>query len=142
LDASPNNIDRITGLTIKEVEEHEVTIPDGDPALRPNGENSWPLLTLQPMPRLLYRSISGEVILRLLMQIAKVALVRPMAVTHQTESEQWVLQLPFLATGPTEVTATAPNGWHPHALAPRGWYMVFLVDTQGVPSVGQFMHLH
>jgi hypothetical protein len=38
-DASPNNIDHITGLTIKEVEEHEMTIPGGDPASRPNGEN-------------------------------------------------------------------------------------------------------
>ncbi len=30
-DASPNNIDRITGLTIKEVEEHEGIIPGHDP---------------------------------------------------------------------------------------------------------------
>ena len=74
--------------------------------------------------------------------IAKVVLVRPMAVTHQTDSEQRVVQLPFLTTGPTEVTATAPNGWHPHALAPRGWYMVFLIDQDGVPSVARFMHLH
>jgi len=43
---------------------------------------------------------------------------------------------------PTVVKATAPNGWHPHATAPRGWYMVFLVDEAGVPSAGQFMHLH
>lgn len=74
--------------------------------------------------------------------IAKVVLVRPMAVTHQTDTEQRVVQLPFLVTGPTELTANAPNGWHPHGTAPRGWYMVFLVDQQGVPSVGQFMHLH
>jgi hypothetical protein len=74
--------------------------------------------------------------------IAKVVLVRPMAVTHQTDSEQRVVQLAFRTTGPAQLTATAPNGWHPHALAPRGWYMVFLVDHQGVPSVGQFMHLH
>ena len=74
--------------------------------------------------------------------IARVVLVRPMAVTHQTDSEQRVIQLTFRPTAPTELTATAPNGWHPHALAPRGWYMVFLVDQQGVPSVGQFMHLH
>ncbi len=74
--------------------------------------------------------------------VAKVVLVRPMAVTHQTDSEQRVLQLPFLTTGPTELTATAPNGWHPHALAPRGWYMVFLVDNQGVPSEAKFIHLH
>ena len=47
--------------------------------------------------------------------------------------------------GPTlrlNVSDTAPNGWHPHALAPRGWYMVFLVDHGGVPSEGRFMHLH
>lgn len=74
--------------------------------------------------------------------IAKVVLVRPMAVTHQTETEQRVVQLSFLQTGPTQITANAPNGWHPHGLAPRGWYMVFLIDQQGVPSVGQFMHLH
>ncbi len=74
--------------------------------------------------------------------IAKVVLVRPMAVTHQTDSEQRVVQLSFAITGATELTATAPNGWHPHGLAPRGWYMVFLIDQQGVPSVGQFMHLH
>ncbi len=74
--------------------------------------------------------------------IAKMVLVRPMAVTHQTDSEQRVLQLSFLLSEPTEGTATAPNGWHPHALAPRGWSMVFLVDTRGVPSMGQFMHLH
>lgn len=74
--------------------------------------------------------------------ITRVVLVRPMAVTHQTDSEQRVIQLTFHASGPKELTATAPNGWHPHSLAPRGWYMVFLVDDQGVPSVGQLMHLH
>jgi hypothetical protein len=74
--------------------------------------------------------------------VAKVVLVRPMAITHQTDSEQRVVQLPFVVTGATQVTATAPNGWHPHALSPRGWYMVFLVDNQGVPSEAKFIHLH
>jgi hypothetical protein len=74
--------------------------------------------------------------------IAKVVLARPMAVTHQTDSEQRVIQLSFSVSGPTSLSATAPNGWHPHALAPRGWYMVFLIDQDGVPSIGRFMHLH
>jgi hypothetical protein len=74
--------------------------------------------------------------------IAKVVLVRPMAVTHQTDSQQRVIQLMFHISGACELTATAPNGWHPHALAPRGWYMVFLIDHHGVPSVGKFMLLH
>lgn len=74
--------------------------------------------------------------------IAKVVLVRPGAVTHQTDSEQRVVELRFRTTGATQITATAPNGWHPHALAPRGWYMLFLIDQAGVPSVSNFMHLH
>jgi hypothetical protein len=74
--------------------------------------------------------------------IQKVVIVRPMAVTHQTDTEQRVIQLVFRSSGPTELTATMPNGWHPHALAPRGWYMLFLVDAQGVPSVARFIHLH
>ena len=74
--------------------------------------------------------------------IAKVVLVRPMAVTHQTDSEQRVVQLTFNVSGTSKLRAVAPNGWHPHSLAPRGWYMVFLIDRDGVPSVGKFMHLH
>jgi hypothetical protein len=74
--------------------------------------------------------------------VARAVLVRPMAVTHQTDSEQRVIQLQFQVSGATELTATMPNGWHPHGLAPRGWYMLFLIDAQGVPSVAQFLHLH
>jgi hypothetical protein len=39
------------------------------------------------------------------------------------------------------MTATAFNGWRPHALALQGWYMVCLANTQGMPSAGQSMHL-
>ena len=74
--------------------------------------------------------------------IAKVVLVRPMAVTHQTDSQQRVIHLCHHVSGAHAITTTAPNGWYPHALAPRGHYMVFLIDTHGVPSLGQFMHLH
>lgn len=45
-------------------------------------------------------------------------------------------------SGSSAPPATAPNGWHPHALAPRVWYMLFPIDNDGVPSVGKFMHLH
>jgi FtsP/CotA-like multicopper oxidase with cupredoxin domain len=74
--------------------------------------------------------------------VHKVVLVRPMAVTHQTDSAQRVIQLSFNVTGATTLHAVAPNGWHPHSLAPRGWYMVFLIDHDRVPSVAKFLHLH
>lgn len=74
--------------------------------------------------------------------VAKVVLIRPMAVTHQTDSEQRVLHMTFYQSGPTELTATAPDGIHPHAMAPRGHYMLFILDGNGVPSEGKFIHLH
>ena len=74
--------------------------------------------------------------------IAKVVLVRPMAVTHQTDSEQRVVQMTFYQSGSTEISATAPNGIHPHAMAPRGHYMLFILNSNGVPSEGKFIHLH
>lgn len=75
-------------------------------------------------------------------QIAKVVLVRPMAPTHNTDTEQRVIQMLFHTTGATTLSATAPNGWHPHATAPRGWYMLFIIDGDGVPSVAKFIQLH
>lgn len=75
-------------------------------------------------------------------QITKVVLVRPMAPTHNTDSEQRVIQLLFHAAGATTLSATAPNGWHPHATAPRGWYMLFILNGDGVPSEAKFIQLH
>lgn len=74
--------------------------------------------------------------------IAKVVLIRPMAVTHQTDTEQRILHLTFHKSGANQLTATAPNGIHPHATCPRGYYMLFILDGNGVPSVGRFIHLH
>lgn len=74
--------------------------------------------------------------------IEKVVLARPMAVTHQTDSEQRVIPLSFTQTGPTTLNATAPNGWHPHAMAPRGYYMLFILNGDGVPSLAKFILLH
>lgn len=74
--------------------------------------------------------------------IAKIVLVRPMAVTHQTDSEQRVVHMTFYQSGPTEMTVTAPDGIHPHAIAPRGHYMLFILNGDGVPSEAKFIHLH
>jgi hypothetical protein len=74
--------------------------------------------------------------------VAPVVLIRPMAVTHQTDSEQRILHLTFHQSGTTQLTATAPDGIHPNAMAPRGYYMLFILDGNGVPSEGKFIHLH
>jgi hypothetical protein len=76
--------------------------------------------------------------------IAKAVLVRPMAITHQTDGEQRVLEMPLThdPAHPTQLTLLAPHGGHPHAVAPKGYYMLFAVNNHGVPSEGKFIFLH
>ena len=76
--------------------------------------------------------------------IAKVILMRPMAITHQTDGEQRVLEMPIThdPAHPTQVSLIAPHGGHPHAFAPKGYYLLFAVNGAGVPSAGQFIFLH
>jgi hypothetical protein len=72
-------------------------------------------------------------------RIQKVALIRPSAVTHQTDSEQRYIPLSFERQGKCQLKIRAPkNG----AIAPPGHYMLFIVDDCGVPSKAQFIDLH
>jgi hypothetical protein len=69
--------------------------------------------------------------------IASVVLVRPGAQTHAFDMEQRLVGLSFTAgTGVLNVTAP-PNG----NIAPPGYYMLFILNTTGVPSVARFVQL-
>jgi hypothetical protein len=76
--------------------------------------------------------------------ITRITLVRPMAVTHQTDSEQRVIELPFIHdhVRPVRLEMTAPDGGHPHSYAPQGYYMLFAINRRGVPSVAKWIYLH
>lgn len=76
--------------------------------------------------------------------ITKVVLVRPMAVTHQTDTEQKVIEMPNAHdhANPDQIRVTAPDGGHPHSYAQKGYYMLFALNAQGVPSVGRWVYLH
>jgi hypothetical protein len=69
--------------------------------------------------------------------IAKVGLVRLGAVTHSDNMEQRYIPLSFTA-GATSLTATAPINAN---VAPPGPYMLFLVNTNGVPSVAHMVSI-
>jgi hypothetical protein len=69
--------------------------------------------------------------------ISKVALVRLGAVTHSDNMEQRYIPLSFTA-GATSLTATAPANAN---IAPPGFYMLFIVDGNGVPSVASMVSL-
>jgi FtsP/CotA-like multicopper oxidase with cupredoxin domain len=65
-------------------------------------------------------------------------LIRPMAVTHSDDTSQRLVDLPIRSRDACHlhVSVTAnPN------LAPPGWYLLFLCDKSGVPSVAEWIHL-
>jgi uncharacterized repeat protein (TIGR02543 family) len=69
--------------------------------------------------------------------IASVVLVRPGAPTHAFDMEQRVVSLAF-QPGSGQVTAIAPPDGN---VAPPGYYMLFLVNSAGVPSIATFVQL-
>jgi fibronectin type 3 domain-containing protein len=70
-------------------------------------------------------------------RIASISLIRTPSVTHAFDQDQRFMRLGFTAqSGSLSVTAPA-NG----RLAPPGEYMLFLVDTNGVPSVASIMQV-
>ncbi len=75
--------------------------------------------------------------------VTKVVLVRPMAVTHQMDTEQRVIELSFgLDAGhPNRIIANAPGGANALSLAPQGYYMLFVLDGNNVPSVAHWVRL-
>jgi hypothetical protein len=69
--------------------------------------------------------------------IASVALVRPGATTHADDFDQRYVNLVF-TVGNGKLTATAP----PNAnMAPPGYYMLVIVNQNGIPSVMPFLQL-
>jgi hypothetical protein len=69
--------------------------------------------------------------------IAQVVLVRPGAPTHAFDMEQRLVELTFTA-GAGVLTATAPPNGN---IAPPGYYMVFLLNSSGVPSMATFVRV-
>jgi hypothetical protein len=70
-------------------------------------------------------------------QIAKVMLVRLSAVTHAFDMNQRGVRLNF-SVGSGSLTVTAPLN---NRLAPPGHYMLFIVNSSGVPSVAKVVKL-
>ena len=69
--------------------------------------------------------------------IASVVLVRPGAPTHAFDMDQRLVGLSFtVGSGVLNVTAP-PNG----NIAPPGYYMLFMLNAAGVPSVARFVQL-
>lgn len=69
--------------------------------------------------------------------IDKVALIRTSSVTHSQNMEQRYLPLQFTANGNALNVQTPANA----NIAPPGHYMLFIIDSNGVPSVAPIIRL-
>jgi hypothetical protein len=69
--------------------------------------------------------------------ISSAVLVRAGAVTHAFDMEQRLVGLSFTA-GSGALNATAPSNG---GIAPPGYYMLFILNSSGVPSLAQFVQL-
>ena len=94
-------------------------------------------------------------------EVAEARLMRPSAVTHQTDTEQRSIALdvrpascPETETGEpaAEQPADCPDGCcgsgsyelgvpEEEGLTPNGWYMLVVVDDKGVPSPARWVHV-
>jgi hypothetical protein len=67
-----------------------------------------------------------------------VSLIRPASTTHSNNSEQRLVDLTFQVSAAATLDVTVTNE---HNLAPPGWYMLFITNQGGVPSVARWVHL-
>ncbi len=69
--------------------------------------------------------------------ITKVTLIRASSVTHEIDTDQRYVSLGFTTSNST-VTASSPSNAN---IAPPGYYMLFLVNSSGVPSVASWVRI-
>jgi len=67
-----------------------------------------------------------------------VELMHPAATTHSSDTSQRLVDMPFEREGFCKLKASLPKDPN---LAPPGWYMLFIVNQRGVPSVAKWVHL-
>ena len=69
--------------------------------------------------------------------IAKAVLMRPSSVTHVTDMDQRAVTLALTSEKGALTLRTPPDA----TVAPPGFYMLFLLDTTGVPSIARWVRL-
>lgn len=71
-------------------------------------------------------------------KITSAVLIRPAAMTHSSDPNQREVELPITEDQNGQLTVGLTSNAN---LAPPGYYMVFVVDAEGVPSKAQWVHV-
>lgn len=102
--------------------------PSGEPAPRPR---------IASAPATVAHGETFVVAMKTTAAISRITMVRTGSATHSLDVEQRFLELPFRQVGNhlhVQLDADA-------ATAPPGWYMVFAIDANGVPSVARIVQV-
>lgn len=71
-------------------------------------------------------------------EIESIVLLAPISVTHHTDSGQRYIKLPIQSRTANTLVSQAPANGN---IAPPGFYMLFIVKNNGIPSVGRFVQV-
>jgi hypothetical protein len=71
-------------------------------------------------------------------EIKSAVLIRPAAVTHSSDPNQREVTLPITSDQGGELTVSLTENDN---IAPPGYYMIFLVNAKGVPSIAKWVHV-
>jgi hypothetical protein len=71
--------------------------------------------------------------------IQSVVMIRCGSVTHAFDADQRYVGLVIQSHTATSLTVQTPPN---RKIAPPGYYMLFLIHTNGVPSVGKFIRIN
>jgi hypothetical protein len=107
------------------------------PYLFTTGGGAAPRPTITAAPAAVGYNASFQVSTPDAASIASVALVRAGSATHAFNFEQRLVNLSFTAGGGTLTLTSPPNA----NIAPPGYYMLFLVNSAGVPSVAAWVQV-
>lgn len=70
--------------------------------------------------------------------ISKVIIIKPSSVTHSINTEQRLVELELSSKSSNELEITSPPSG---MIAPPGYYMLFLIDKEEVPSKSKFIRI-
>jgi hypothetical protein len=70
--------------------------------------------------------------------INKVLMIKPSSVTHSLNTEQRLVELELLSKSMNEIEIKSPPTG---LIAPPGYYMIFLIDEERIPSKSKFVRI-
>jgi hypothetical protein len=72
-------------------------------------------------------------------EIKWLSLIAPGVTTHSFDSSQRLIDLDIISQAAGTIRAVAPSNSN---VAPPGWYMLFIIDRDGIPSEAKWLSLH